>query len=355
MDMFGLSPSSSYSSSPGYTASSIDMFDTSTMGWKGFVGYTLAILLILLLILAFVHYTITPIFQLQPGGSGYIRVPFMDASEKLWPPSSTPYTVPDISNCAVNNALLSTNWSMSLDICIMNSQKQVLIEDKPGFRLIFNRGGTTPTEKTGDGSITSVITGYNIAIGLLKDTNDLIVSMYNGKGNPENIFLANVPTQRPFRIGVIAMDNAFEVYLNGKLAKTRKLVTSIPKLSSTAPRPAFQGPQGASMNQVARVGNLLLWTQVVSPSVMKHATPALMPAVPGMDNLSESAGSCSDPLSLLNDAGSLFADYADEAIGGLSNLKGLGQAAKSQVEYGQASDALEQLGSTAQAATSFIS
>jgi hypothetical protein len=351
MDMFGLSPSSSSSySSSGYTASSIDMFDTSTMGWSGFIGYTIAILLVLLVLLAFIHYTITPIFQLQPGGPGYIRIPFMDSSEKYWPPSSVPYTVPDISNCAVNNAYLASNWSMSLDICIMNPQQRIMVADKSAFRLIFNRGGSPPSTFTGDGSITSVWTGYNLAVGILKDTNDLLVSVMNGKGNPENIFIANVPTQQPFRLGVVVMDNAFEVYINGKLAKTRKLVTAIPALSSTAPPPLFQGPQGATMNQVARVGNLLLWTQIVSPSVMKYATPALMATVPGMDNLTAAAGSCGST-NPGDSIGSLFADYMGDSLGGLSDLKVLEQTAKTQ----NVQSALTSLGTSAQDSTSLIS
>jgi len=328
------------------------MFDTSTMGWSGFIGYTIAILLVLLVLLAFIHYTITPIFQLQPGGPGLIRIPFMDSSEKYWPPSSVPYTVPDISNCAVNNAYLASNWSMSLDICIMNPQQHVMLSGKPGFRLIFNRGGSKPATSTDDGSITSAWTGYNLAVGILKDTNDLLVSVINGKGNPENILISNVPVQRPFRLGIVVMDNAFEVYINGKLAKTRKLVTSIPALSSTTPAPLFQGPQESTMNQVARVGNLLLWTQIVSPSVMKHATPALMATVPGMDNLNAAAGAgtCGST-NPMDSMGSLFADYlGGDSIGGLSNLKAMEQTGNSQ----NVQNALTTLGTSAQDSTSLI-
>jgi len=325
------------------------MFDTSTMGLSGFIGYMIAILLVLLVLLAFIHYTITPIFQLQPGGPGLIRIPFMDSREKYWIPSSVPYTVPDISNCAVNKAVLASNWSMSLDICIMNPQQRVMLSGKPGFRLIFNRGGSTPATSTDDGSISSTWTGYNLAVGLLKDTNDLLVSVINGKGNPENIFISNIPVQRPFRLGIVVMDNAFEVYINGKLAKTRKLVTSIPALSSTTPSPLFQGPQGSTMNQVARVGNLLLWTQIVSPSVMKYATPALMPTVPGMDNLNAAAGACGST-SPIDSIGSLFADYVGDSIAELSSIKGVEQTANSQ----NVQTALTTLGTSAQDSTSLI-
>ena len=243
MDMFGLSPPSS-SVSSGYTASSWDIFDTSTMGWSAIIGYTAAILLILLVLLLFVHYTIMPIFQLQPGGPGLIPIPYMDSNQNFWPPQKTPYVVPDISNCIVNQTMtrtsngrgasMASNWSMSLDISIMNPQSTIMVGGAPGFRLLFSRAppnsridNSNLTGATQDGSITAVITNYNIAIGLLPDTNDLLVSVMNSAGNAENIFIGNVPTQTPFRLGVVIMDNAFEVYMNGKLTKTRKMAQPV--------------------------------------------------------------------------------------------------------------------------------
>jgi hypothetical protein len=345
MDMFGTAPS-------GYTAvSSMDIFDTSTMGWSAIVGYTIAILLVLMVILLLINYTITPIFQLQPGGPGYIRVPFMDTNEKYWAPQSSPYEVPSISGDIVNNASLSSGWSMSLDISIMNPVMQ--IKDSNGnstFRLIFNRGGTYSEPVGTDGSIASVITGYNIAIGLLKDTNDLIVSVMNGNSVPENIILHNVPVQQPFRIGVVIMNNAFEVYMNGKLVKTRKMVSAVPSFTS---RQAFYGPQGSIMNQIARVGNLILWSNVETPSIMKYATPALMSAVPGMDNLSASAGTqCGASLSssVGETIGSLTTGLTGLATGTISSLTGTEQAQQSL----NVQNAIAQLGSTATSATSLI-
>jgi len=311
MDMFGQTPpSSSYSS---YTASSYDMFDTSTMGWSGVIGFTVAILLIGIVLLLFINYTITPIFQLQPGGPGIVRLPFLKNNETFWEPKNPLVTVEDFSYCKVNTAGMSSGWSMSIDICITNP----IITTTPGFRLIFNRGGTRVTNGT-DGSITSVITGYNIAIGLLKDTNDLLISVMNSNNIPENILITNVPTQQPFRIGVVIMDTAFEVYMNGKLRKTRTIAFGGVR---TVSRPAFQGPQGSSMQQMARVGNLLLWTEKVIPSVMRYAEPKLMPALPS-DTLTSTAGTCGSS-SQTDTIGSLVGDFTGLSTSTISSLKGL--------------------------------
>jgi hypothetical protein len=324
MDMFGLSaPSSSVSS--GYTASSWDIFDTSTMGWSAIIGYTAAILLILIVILLFIHYTIMPIFQLQPGGPGLIPIPYMDSNQNFWPPQKTPYTVPDISNCIVNqtmtrtlaggNASMASNWSMSLDISIMNPQSTINVGGKSGFRLLFSRAqsgkridNSNLSKATNSGSITEVITDYNIAIGLLPDTNDLLVSVMNSAGNAENIFISNVPTQTPFRLGVVVMDSAFEVYMNGKLTKTKKMAQPVKSMPSDI-IPVFQGPLNSQVYQIARIGNLILWPQVVTPSVMKYAEPKLMAGVPSMDDLNASAGlSCGEGLSDSLESGVTFAN-----------------------------------------------
>ena len=37
----------------------------------------------------------------------------------------------------------------------------------------------------------------------------------------ENIVVPNVPVQQPFRLSMVVMEQALEVYINGKLIKTR--------------------------------------------------------------------------------------------------------------------------------------
>ena len=301
MDMFGLTKNL-YPAENSYTAASTSILDTSTMSWTAIGGYTVAILIVLLIILLFINYTLYPIFQLEPDGPGFIPVPFMKSNEFFWPPQTKPYVVTDFSSCKVNTASLNYGWSMSLDISIMNPTIPNIVGGQPGFRLLFHRGGTIAPVASTDGGIGSLITDHNVAIGLLKDTNDLYISVTTGNGQ-DGILMQNVPTQTPFRVGVVIYQNMIEAYLNGKLKTTKQLSSAVPPLSSTSSDLLFQGPLEGTPRQIARVGNLLLWTQPVSPSVMKYATPALMDAVPGLDTLNaNNPGSlCSDTSELLSE------------------------------------------------------
>jgi hypothetical protein len=253
----------------------------------------------LLIILLIVHYTIYPVFQLQAGGPGFIPIPFMQSQQVFWDKG----IFEDISgNCKVNMPNQVFNWSMSLDISIKNPV--LTVQDTQGtqskslFRLLFNRGGEVKSSPTfRDGSIGDIFNDdagankYNLAIGLLRDTNDLYIST-NTMDGEQGVLLPNVPTQTPFRIGVVVMPTYLEVYFNGKLSKTLKLAGQITSIPSNSSPLLMQALKGNTTNQIARLGNLITWNQVVSPSVMKYATPSLMDPSPE-DALGAGAGSCS--------------------------------------------------------------
>jgi len=309
MNMFGSPTRVPQQSS--YTVASTDILDIGTMSWTSVIGYSVAVLVVLLILLLFINYTLYPIFQLQPGGPGFIRIPFMQSQTQFWTPDSKPYTLDDIIESSVNNSSRSINWSMTLDISIMNPTLKIIDSDsnQPRFRLLFNRGGTpvTPTATNkNDGSIRTVMTGHNVAVGLLKDTNDLYIS-FTAQGGEEGVLLTNIPTQTPFRIGIVIMSNYVEVYLNGKLAQTKQLTHPIAPISVTKNTPfAFQGPTSSPNNQIARLGNLMIWNQVVTPSIIQYATPSLMQMVPGLDSLSLSATASCDTGSMDSALNDLF-------------------------------------------------
>ena len=130
-------------------------------------------------------------------------------------------------------------------------------------------------QTTGD-MITGVVTGYNVAIALVPDTTDLIVSVLDSNGNPVNATIYNAPVQAPFRIGVVLMDMAFEVYLNGKLVQTSVLAQGINSNIGF-----FQGPQkgttsSVDMTDIVRVGNLNVWARTAQPAEIRYAQPTLM-------------------------------------------------------------------------------
>ena len=286
-NMFG---SEGEGSNNAYTASSSSVFDVSRLTWSSGIAWVSAILLILIGILVFIHYTLYPIFQFQPGGKGLIRVPGFKDNLTVWVPTSSPMAqLPDISDNSIftNGQTLTSNWSFTLDLCILcplaqltpSQQNPRQIHVTP-YRLLFNRGGTSPSTITGD-TIRGVITGYNVAIALTPSTNDLIVSVLDSHQNPINIMIPNIPVQTPFRIGCVLMDNAFEVYLNGKLVQT----STVPK-GMNGNKGFFQGPQrgsgtGSSANptDIARVGNLNIWSRVALPAELRYAQPSLMPSV----------------------------------------------------------------------------
>jgi hypothetical protein len=277
-------------------------------------------------------------------------LPFSDPSKNYWPPEKVGVEVPDIKDDPISNSYMATNWSMSLDICITEPLMPIIVgpatDAKPGFRLLFNRGGRAPANPGTDGSITSVLIGYNLAIGLLKDTNDLVVSVINGVGNPENILIRNIPTQKPFRVGVIMMDSAVEVYINGKLFKTRKVVSALPQLNSGIPPPPFQGPKG-TVNQMARVGNLILWTSVIEPSVMKYAQPELMKSLPS-DTLG--AGSMCGENASTDLFGSLVSGISGLATKGGASIAKLGKSMNTEAIQ----NAISTLGDAASASSEMV-
>ena len=281
MDLFG--SNNSRSTNNEYTASG-SVFDINRLTWQSGMAWVAAVLFILLGILLFVHFTLYPIFQFQPGGKGLLPIPGFKENRTFWKPTS-PLTnpLPDISDQQVftNGDPMTSNWAFTLDICIICPLAQIMGSggtSKPAYRVIFNRGGSFQNPMTSD-SLRGVLDGYNVAIALAPDTNDLIVSVPDNNSNSVEITIPNIIVNQPFRIGVCLMDMAFEVYLNGKLVQTSTIKKGI-----NGNKGLFQGPQKGSssttdMTEIVRVGNLNVWSRLISPGELRYAQPALMSAV----------------------------------------------------------------------------
>ena len=241
--------------------------------WTMILGYVIGILVILMVILIIVNYTITPIFRLHPGGVGYIPIPGGDTSQVFW---KTPKDTAPMTDASSNVVGIATQWSFAIDIDIKNP-----MHVSPSPRVLFHRSNPATFDPSGTAnpapsSIPTTLQGllgnYNVAIALLPDTTDLVVSVLNSSTGMENVVLQNVPIQTPFRIGVIISDTAMEVYLNGMLQRTRTFESGTTPYNSTG---MFFPPQGINA-ETARVANLHLWNSVISPSQMRYATPGLM-------------------------------------------------------------------------------
>jgi hypothetical protein len=228
--------------------------------WTAILGYFLSIITMLLIILLLVHYFIRPVFQFNPGGPGFIPVPGMNDSEVFWKPGTT---AAPIKTTDIALGTKSTNYSLTLDILIKNPQALGTTN-----RVFFSRGENSPEPDAGQKGKT--LASQTLSVALLPTTTDMVITLININNNEEPLVIRNVPVLTPFRLGIIIMEGAMEVYVNGRLLKTRKLDAS-PKEGG-----AFFYPPQASMAQVVRVNNLIIWDKTLTAPEIRYATPALM-------------------------------------------------------------------------------
>jgi hypothetical protein len=88
----------------------------------------------------------------------------------------------------------------------------------------------------------------------------------------ESVVISNVPIQEPFRLGMVVMEQAMEVYINGHLMKTRAF---------NAPPKDVKGdiyPAAGIEANVIKVRNLKIWARLLTVSEIRQATPKLSTA-----------------------------------------------------------------------------
>jgi hypothetical protein len=225
--------------------------------------YFLAVFIILLVIVLFVHFFITPIFRFHTGDvNGIITIPGFDDGVLFW----TNANVGQIKSIDLPIPQLTFGYSMILDIFIENPMQ---FSTRP--RILFTRGATvreTPTSNT----LLGLLENYNLAIALLPDTNDMIVSVLNKDNNMENVIIPNVPVQEPFRLGVVVMEHALEVYLNGYLMKTRKFEATPKDVKGDI------FPASGIQTNLVKLRTLKIWPRVISTGEMRESQPALTAA-----------------------------------------------------------------------------
>lgn len=222
------------------------------------LSYLFGIAIVIFIIMLFIHFFITPVFSLQAGAPGIITLPGLDKGVLFWNKSS-PEIIP-------NNLLPIQNmdfgYSFIMDISIVNPH--VHFSTHP--RILFRRGGTLRDTPTGN-TLAGIIDNYNIVGALLPDTNDLLISVLNANNNNENVIIPNIPVQEPFRLGVILMNQALEVYINGHLMKTRAF---------TIPPKSVKGdfyPLSQSESSMAKLRNFKVWASILTSPEIRYATP----------------------------------------------------------------------------------
>lgn len=228
------------------------------------IAYLGAIIVVILIILLFIHYFVTPIFVFKPGNPGIIQVPGFDDGQLFWSDGTTPAITDGMSKAQ------SYGYSLILDMFIQNPY---IMTGAP--RILFRRGATArKTHYATASEFSGVVDNYNLIIGLVSNNTDLIVSVLcnnNGADVVENLIIPNIPIQTPFRIGVVIMQHALEVYINDKLSKTKSLMYT-PKDVKGEFNTAFID---AGEQNIAKLRNLKIWNRILTSSEIKYATPAL--------------------------------------------------------------------------------
>lgn len=266
------------------------------------LSYLLAILIVIIVILLFVNYFITPIFKLHPGAPGIISVPGVDNGILFWNSTSAG----QILNKDLPIASHTSGYTMNLDVFIENP---LLFSTTP--RVFFSRGAHIKHKPSGN-TLLSMFKYYNIVAALLPDTNDVIVSVLNKDNNMENIIISNVPVQQPFRLSMVVMEQALEVYINGFLIKTRTF-TAPPKDVKGDIYPAT----GIEANAI-KVRNLKIWSRLLSVTEIREAIPSLSTANSFGAGPMPSSTSCGT--SIISDIENNMSDYTNSALGTVDSI-----------------------------------
>ena len=252
----------------------------------GMTSYVLAALVVMLFILIIVHFFFTPIFQFHPGGPGVIPVPGGDDGIILWNKGAHP----EIQENQLPIQGMSWGYSMILDLFIQNP-----LQFSNRYRVLFSRGAVRKATPTGSDTFLGMFDTYNLVVALKPDTNDLVVSVLSGSSttkSEENVVIQNVPVQESFRLGIVVMEQALEVYLNGNLIKTRKFDYTLQ--SVTGPIDSAQ-PQEST---IALYPLLKMWSRVLTTSEMRYARPELVTTTPlGATPMPSSSSCASDMVS----------------------------------------------------------
>lgn len=293
---------------PSTTSSTGSYYNTgdSTGSIKRILAFVLAIIIVMIILLLFVDKYITPIFRSQPGSPGIVTLPWTDTGVLFWKTNSD-----TIKNEVTPIRNKFFDYSFILDIFIENP---IYFTNQP--RILVSRGGM-PIDASGSTTVDrttllSVLQYYNFVVALLPDTTDMIVSVLNQNHIMENIIIPNITVQNTFRLGVVIMDKAFEVYIDGRLMKTR---------SYGAPLLDVRGDIVAGSTNVAKLRTLKIWDRALIAPEIREAKPPLTKAatfgadpIPGSSTCLDSVKDAVDPSAAMSAISSYTSSILPDSV-----------------------------------------
>ncbi len=275
----------------------------------------LTVALIGFIILVIVHFTIRPIFRSGSADPGLIPIPTLgsDTTGHYWKSSSAPLA--SANTVLTGNQSGTMDFSLAVDVLIHNPNVK-----SAGNRPIFWRSDKQVPDSALNlpegANIVREIGVFNFAAYLAPQTNDLIVSVLNGQSELESVVVQNVPTGEAFRLGIILTPLFLEVYINGKLYRTRNLASPpLPVVGSFM-------PPGGPYADMAAVRNLRIWRGSVPPAKMRY-----LPALPGRAEFGVPTDRAADSVELTPGCPAAISDSTSPSP--LQSMKGAADYTKS--------------------------
>lgn len=287
---FGLGPGlglglGTLPSMPSFSSFSLSSLPSPSVGTSASGGnYMLQVLFffflygfVLFLLLILIHYTVRPVFQFVPGGSGILPISTTVGYRQYWNSGAQPLPtdmVPSMTDVSDPNRgyPFLTKYSFSVDILVTDMSKSSLVD-----RLIFYKAAAPVVLPTTITSLEDTMAALPVSmICYLSDTNDLIVTHFSGQTAIRyNSFpIKNIPLYTPFRITHVFDTNIFTIYLNGmQVSQTTAPAIQVGKGDASPQR--FFANMATGTSKCAYVQNLLLWNRPIQYSELNGVQVAL--------------------------------------------------------------------------------
>lgn len=208
---------------------------------------------VLLLLLAFIHYTITPIFSFSPNDKGIIPVPTASdkqtAFTKVPAASDTPAELKDFQSC---------NYTVGFDLYATGDFPLTKMP-----RVVFYRNIKDPvsmTDSDTEAALKDKFSGSNFVLWFDPTMNDMYFTVFSQ--NPAGAVEAqrfgpieNIPFKAVQRITIVFSAQFVEIYRNGKL-ELSAAVKNPPKL---VPPTANLFPPVLQLQNQIMIGSLAYW------------------------------------------------------------------------------------------------